>query len=144
MINTFQCSPSKTRQIWKTPSSRCTSLPEDFQIKPMLCHISSPYVTTVGGTTFKNPFKVTYEVSHYISGGGFSNVFKMPDYQVGKWRYEPVYSWRTAELGHWRRVCVSTGWCGGRLPEERRGSPPSSILLQRQWAGLPRHGRSVW
>ncbi|XP_069008365.1 tripeptidyl-peptidase 1 [Embiotoca jacksoni] len=43
---------------------------------------SSPYVTTVGGTSFKNPFKVTYEVSDYISGGGFSNVFKMPDYQA--------------------------------------------------------------
>lgn len=47
-----------------------------------LSHISSPYVTTVGGTSFKNPFQVTYEVTHYISGGGFSNVFKMPDYQV--------------------------------------------------------------
>ncbi|RXN17158.1 tripeptidyl-peptidase 1-like protein [Labeo rohita] len=44
---------------------------------------SSPYVTTVGGTSFKNPFKVTYEVTDYISGGGFSNVFAMPDYQVG-------------------------------------------------------------
>lgn len=44
---------------------------------------SSPYVTTVGGTTFKNAFEITYEVTHYISGGGFSNVFKMPDYQVG-------------------------------------------------------------
>ncbi|KAM9290561.1 tripeptidyl-peptidase 1 [Gastrophryne carolinensis] len=43
---------------------------------------SSPYVTTVGGTSFKNPFQVTYEVSDYISGGGFSNVFPMPDYQV--------------------------------------------------------------
>ncbi|XP_026183246.1 tripeptidyl-peptidase 1 [Mastacembelus armatus] len=43
---------------------------------------SSPYVTTVGGTSFKNPFKVTYEVTDYISGGGFSNIFKMPDYQV--------------------------------------------------------------
>ncbi|KAM9355941.1 tripeptidyl-peptidase 1 [Pholidichthys leucotaenia] len=43
---------------------------------------SSPYVTTVGGTSFKNPFKVTYEVTDYISGGGFSNVFEMPDYQV--------------------------------------------------------------
>uniref|UniRef100_A0A4W6FQY7 Tripeptidyl-peptidase 1 n=1 Tax=Lates calcarifer TaxID=8187 RepID=A0A4W6FQY7_LATCA len=43
---------------------------------------SSPYVTTVGGTSFKNPYKVTYEVTDYISGGGFSNVFKMPDYQV--------------------------------------------------------------
>ncbi|CAL1575111.1 unnamed protein product [Knipowitschia caucasica] len=43
---------------------------------------SSPYVTTVGGTSFKNPFKMSYEVTDYISGGGFSNVFKMPDYQV--------------------------------------------------------------
>uniref|UniRef100_A0A7N6BYN5 Peptidase S53 domain-containing protein n=1 Tax=Anabas testudineus TaxID=64144 RepID=A0A7N6BYN5_ANATE len=43
---------------------------------------SSPYVTTVGGTSFKNPFSVSYEVTDYISGGGFSNVFKMPDYQV--------------------------------------------------------------
>ncbi|KAK9533695.1 hypothetical protein VZT92_008798 [Zoarces viviparus] len=43
---------------------------------------SSPYVTTVGGTSFKNPFKVTYEITDYISGGGFSNVFKMPDYQA--------------------------------------------------------------
>uniref|UniRef100_A0A1A8H2D3 Tripeptidyl-peptidase 1 n=1 Tax=Nothobranchius korthausae TaxID=1143690 RepID=A0A1A8H2D3_9TELE len=43
---------------------------------------SSPYVTTVGGTSFKNPFKVSYEVTDYISGGGFSNVFEMPDYQA--------------------------------------------------------------
>ncbi|XP_048830842.1 tripeptidyl-peptidase 1 [Brienomyrus brachyistius] len=43
---------------------------------------SSPYVTTVGGTSFQNPFKVTYEVTDYISGGGFSNIFPMPDYQV--------------------------------------------------------------
>ncbi|XP_048047499.1 tripeptidyl-peptidase 1 isoform X1 [Megalobrama amblycephala] len=44
---------------------------------------SSPYVTTVGGTSFKDPFKLSYEVTDYISGGGFSNVFAMPDYQVG-------------------------------------------------------------
>ncbi|KAM4905514.1 tripeptidyl-peptidase 1 isoform 3-T4 [Sylvia borin] len=43
---------------------------------------SSPYVTTVGGTSFKNPFLVTEEVTDYISGGGFSNVFPMPDYQA--------------------------------------------------------------
>ncbi|KAM4797097.1 tripeptidyl-peptidase 1 [Rhinophrynus dorsalis] len=43
---------------------------------------SSPYITTVGGTSFKNPFKVTWEVTDYISGGGFSNVFPMPTYQV--------------------------------------------------------------
>ncbi|XP_021394447.2 tripeptidyl-peptidase 1 [Lonchura striata] len=43
---------------------------------------SSPYVTTVGGTSFKNPFLVTEEVTDYISGGGFSNVFPMPEYQA--------------------------------------------------------------
>ncbi|XP_061845816.1 tripeptidyl-peptidase 1 [Colius striatus] len=43
---------------------------------------SSPYVTTVGGTAFKNPFLVTAEVTDYISGGGFSNVFPRPSYQA--------------------------------------------------------------
>ncbi|XP_015672787.1 tripeptidyl-peptidase 1 [Protobothrops mucrosquamatus] len=43
---------------------------------------SSPYVTTVGGTAFRQPFLVGAEVADYISGGGFSNVFPMPDYQV--------------------------------------------------------------
>ncbi|XP_069772464.1 tripeptidyl-peptidase 1 isoform X2 [Narcine bancroftii] len=43
---------------------------------------SSPYVTTVGGTSFKNPFQITSEVTDSISGGGFSNVFKMPNYQA--------------------------------------------------------------
>ncbi|KAG5857478.1 hypothetical protein ANANG_G00019880, partial [Anguilla anguilla] len=43
---------------------------------------SSPYVTTVGGTALKNPFAMSYEVTDYISGGGFSNVFAMPNYQV--------------------------------------------------------------
>lgn len=50
----------------------------ELQRPPVL----SPYVTTVGGTSFKNPFMVTAEVTDYISGGGFSNVFPMPDYQV--------------------------------------------------------------
>ncbi|XP_066475694.1 tripeptidyl-peptidase 1 [Tiliqua scincoides] len=43
---------------------------------------SSPYVTTVGGTSFRHPFLVSAEVTDYISGGGFSNVFPMPSYQV--------------------------------------------------------------
>ncbi|MEE6520340.1 hypothetical protein FKM82_018178, partial [Ascaphus truei] len=54
---------------------------------------SSPYVTSVGGTSFKNPFQVTCEVTDYISGGGFSNVFPMPDYQVsavGRYLKAPV------------------------------------------------------
>ncbi|XP_003512905.2 tripeptidyl-peptidase 1 isoform X1 [Cricetulus griseus] len=42
---------------------------------------SSPYVTTVGGTSFRNPFLITNEVVDYISGGGFSNVFPQPSYQ---------------------------------------------------------------
>lgn len=63
----------------------------------------SPYVTTVGGTSFKNPFLVTAEVTDYISGGGFSNVFPMPDYQV---RRCPLFPPRA--LG--RGGCMA---CGG-------------------------------
>lgn len=48
----------------------------------MLSSALSPYVTTVGGTSFQNPFRVTDEVVDYISGGGFSNVFPRPSYQV--------------------------------------------------------------
>ncbi|XP_025972990.2 tripeptidyl-peptidase 1 [Dromaius novaehollandiae] len=48
---------------------------------------SSPYVTAVGGTSFKNPFLITAEVTDYISGGGFSNVFPMPDYQAAAVRH---------------------------------------------------------
>ncbi|XP_053163655.1 LOW QUALITY PROTEIN: tripeptidyl-peptidase 1 [Hemicordylus capensis] len=43
---------------------------------------SSPYVTTVGGTSFLHPFCVSAEAADYISGGGFSNVFPMPSYQT--------------------------------------------------------------
>ncbi|MCJ8736976.1 hypothetical protein PDJAM_G00018590 [Pangasius djambal] len=60
----------------------CRHLTKENVFRPSF-PASSPYVTTVGGTSFKNPFKVTYEVTDYISGGGFSNVFAMPDYQVG-------------------------------------------------------------
>ncbi|XP_028908370.1 tripeptidyl-peptidase 1 [Ornithorhynchus anatinus] len=42
---------------------------------------SSPYITAVGGTSFRNPFRVTDEVADYISGGGFSNAFPRPAYQ---------------------------------------------------------------
>ncbi|TSN67128.1 Tripeptidyl-peptidase 1 [Bagarius yarrelli] len=59
----------------------CRHLTKENVFRPSF-PASSPYVTTVGGTSFKNPFKVTYEVTDYISGGGFSNVFTMPDYQV--------------------------------------------------------------
>ncbi|KAF8266337.1 peptidase S8/S53 domain-containing protein [Lactarius quietus] len=38
--------------------------------------ISGPYVTTVGGTTSKDP-----EIAASLSGGGFSNYFPRPDYQ---------------------------------------------------------------
>jgi len=43
---------------------------------------SSPYVTTVGGTEFTSTFSDIDEKANDISGGGFSNVFTMPDYQV--------------------------------------------------------------
>ena len=43
---------------------------------------SSPYVTTVGGTAFDDPFTVSDEYAYDISGGGFSNVFSRPSYQT--------------------------------------------------------------
>ncbi|XP_028677543.1 tripeptidyl-peptidase 1 [Erpetoichthys calabaricus] len=60
----------------------CKHVSKDVNVFSPQFPASSPYVTTVGGTSFKNPFKITYEVTDYISGGGFSNVFPMPDYQV--------------------------------------------------------------
>ncbi|CAN2390892.1 Pro-kumamolisin [Pristimantis euphronides] len=60
----------------------CRQVSKDRNVFRPSFPASSPYVTTVGGTSFKNPFQVTYEVTDYISGGGFSNVFPMPDYQV--------------------------------------------------------------
>ncbi|KAJ7389715.1 polynucleotide 3'-phosphatase [Desmophyllum pertusum] len=43
---------------------------------------SSPYVTTVGGTAFNDPFTVSTEYAYGISGGGFSNIFPRPSYQT--------------------------------------------------------------
>ncbi|XP_068717998.1 tripeptidyl-peptidase 1-like [Montipora capricornis] len=42
---------------------------------------SSPYVTTVGGTAFNDPFTVSSEYGYDISGGGFSFIFPQPTYQ---------------------------------------------------------------
>lgn len=58
----------------------CWSVSGRHQFRPSF-PASSPYVTTVGGTSFQNPFRVTNEVVDYISGGGFSNVFPQPSYQ---------------------------------------------------------------
>lgn len=58
----------------------CWSVSGRHQFRPSF-PASSPYVTTVGGTSFQNPFRVTNEVVDYISGGGFSNVFPRPSYQ---------------------------------------------------------------
>ncbi|XP_004717129.1 tripeptidyl-peptidase 1 [Echinops telfairi] len=58
----------------------CWSVSGRHQFRPSF-PASSPYVTTVGGTSFQNPFLVTNEIVDYISGGGFSNVFPRPSYQ---------------------------------------------------------------
>ena len=42
---------------------------------------SSPYVTSVGGTGFTIPNKMSGEHAQDFSGGGFSNVFSQPAYQ---------------------------------------------------------------
>lgn len=139
-INNLECNSSKMRQLWKTIHIFYGGFSNQINA---LSHISSPYVTTVGGTTFKNAFEITYEVTHYISGGGFSNVFKMPDYQVSKRRYQRVSVLDHSRTGSLTLSVLPPGWCGGRVPEDGE-SPASSVLLQRQWPGLPRHGRSVW
>ena len=46
--------------------------------------VSSPYVTGVGGTGFKNPFGSGEESAYEISGGGFSNLFLQPSYQINR------------------------------------------------------------
>ncbi|KFO24717.1 tripeptidyl-peptidase 1 [Fukomys damarensis] len=58
----------------------CWSVSGRHQFRPSF-PASSPYVTTVGGTSFRNPFQVTNEIVDFISGGGFSNVFPKPSYQ---------------------------------------------------------------
>ncbi|XP_051048514.1 tripeptidyl-peptidase 1 [Phodopus roborovskii] len=58
----------------------CWSVSGKHKFRPSF-PASSPYVTTVGGTSFRNPFQITNEVVDYISGGGFSNVFPQPSYQ---------------------------------------------------------------
>lgn len=58
----------------------CRSVSGRHKFRPSF-PASSPYVTTVGGTAFQNPFRVTDEIVDYISGGGFSNVFPRPSYQ---------------------------------------------------------------
>ncbi|XP_004642106.1 tripeptidyl-peptidase 1 [Octodon degus] len=58
----------------------CWSVSGKHQFRPSF-PASSPYVTTVGGTSFQNPFRITNEVVDYISGGGFSNEFPQPSYQ---------------------------------------------------------------
>jgi subtilase family serine protease len=42
---------------------------------------TSPYVTAVGGTMLTAEYKIPEEANP-ISGGGFSNVFPTPSYQV--------------------------------------------------------------
>ncbi|XP_074073574.1 tripeptidyl-peptidase 1 isoform X2 [Macrotis lagotis] len=58
----------------------CLSGPKGNVFRPSF-PASSPYVTTVGGTAFKNPFLIVEEMVDYISGGGFSNIFPRPEYQ---------------------------------------------------------------
>lgn len=91
--------------------------------------VSSPYVTTVGGTAFKNPFKVTYEVTHYISGGGFSNVFKMPDYQVSQRCQLPSLMLDTFRTGSLMSCAISqVGAVDAYLKTITTALPPQSYF----------------
>ena len=53
-------------------------------------NFSGPYVTNVGGTTGVEP-----ELGSAFSGGGFSEVFERPDYQIDAVPPLPQQSWNT-------------------------------------------------
>lgn len=59
----------------------CKETTHDHYIYNPMFPSSSPFVTTIGGTVFNNPFEVVGENTDFISGGGFSNVFARPSYQ---------------------------------------------------------------
>lgn len=59
----------------------CKETTHDHYIYNPMFPSSSPFVTTIGGTVFDNPFEIVGENTDFISGGGFSTVFERPSYQ---------------------------------------------------------------
>jgi len=59
----------------------CKETTHDHYIYNPMFPSSSPFVTTIGGTVFDNPFEIVGENTDFISGGGFSTVFARPSYQ---------------------------------------------------------------
>jgi len=59
----------------------CKETTHDHYIYNPMFPSSSPFVTTIGGTVFDNPFEIVGENTDFISGGGFSTVFDRPSYQ---------------------------------------------------------------
>jgi len=59
----------------------CKETTHDHYIYNPMFPSSSPFVTTIGGTVFDNPFEIVGENTDFISGGGFSTVFPRPSYQ---------------------------------------------------------------
>lgn len=59
----------------------CKETTHDHYIYNPMFPSSSPFVTTIGGTVFDNPFEIIGENTDFISGGGFSTVFDRPSYQ---------------------------------------------------------------
>lgn len=60
----------------------CHELPDGSSTYEPDFPASSPYVTTVGGTMFTGVFSDNNEKGNDLSGGGFSNIFPMPKYQI--------------------------------------------------------------
>merc|ERR1712168_995031 len=58
----------------------CKETTHDHYIYNPMFPSSSPFVTTIGGTVFDNPFEIVGENTDFISGGGFSTVFERPSY----------------------------------------------------------------
>jgi len=59
----------------------CKETTKEHYIYNPMFPSSSPFVTTIGGTVFDNPFEITGENTDFISGGGFSTIFPRPSYQ---------------------------------------------------------------
>jgi len=59
----------------------CKETTKEHYIYNPMFPSSSPFVTTVGGTVFDNPFEIDGENTDFISGGGFSTIFDRPSYQ---------------------------------------------------------------
>ncbi|KAF2170428.1 hypothetical protein M409DRAFT_64175 [Zasmidium cellare ATCC 36951] len=107
---------------------------------------SCPYVTTVGATqvapgkTYHDPEVAAYDPSHdgtssaFSSGGGFSNIFSIPDYQRSALQryfadHDPGYSHYSALHDATHNTTTVIGANGGLYNRFGRGMPDASTPI---------------